>query len=31
MTITPGKKIYFITDFHLGAPNHEKSLVREKK
>lgn len=26
-----GKKIYFLSDFHLGAPNHESSLVREKK
>ena len=25
------KKIYFASDFHLGAPNHEKSLDREKK
>ncbi len=25
------KKIYFISDFHLGVPNHEKSLVREKQ
>ena len=25
------KKIYFASDFHLGAPNPEKSLEREKK
>ena len=25
------KKIYFISDFHLGAPNETDSLVREKK
>jgi UDP-2,3-diacylglucosamine hydrolase len=25
------KKIYFISDFHLGVPNFEKSLVREKQ
>ncbi len=25
------KKIYFASDFHLGAPNREVSLVREKK
>jgi UDP-2,3-diacylglucosamine hydrolase len=25
------KKIYFISDFHLGAPNYESSLIREKK
>lgn len=24
------KKIYFLSDFHLGAPNYESSLVREK-
>ncbi len=26
-----GKNIYFLSDFHLGAPNYEASLVREKK
>jgi len=26
----PSKKIYFLSDFHLGAPNHEASLEREK-
>ncbi len=26
-----GNKIYFLSDFHLGAPNAEASLVREKK
>jgi UDP-2,3-diacylglucosamine hydrolase len=31
MQISPGKKIYFLSDFHLGAPNHEASLVREKR
>jgi len=25
------KKIYFLSDFHLGAPNEAASLVREKK
>lgn len=25
------KKIYFLSDFHLGAPNYESSLQREKK
>ncbi len=25
------KNIYFLSDFHLGAPNNEASLVREKK
>lgn len=31
MQISPGKKIYFLSDFHLGAPDHATSLVREKK
>lgn len=26
-----GKKIYFISDFHLGAPSSEESLIRERK
>src|SRR5690242_1702068 len=30
MLIPPGKKIYFLSDFHLGAPNAAKSLQREK-
>ena len=30
MQIPPGKKIYFLSDFHLGAPDAEKSLQREK-
>jgi UDP-2,3-diacylglucosamine hydrolase len=25
------KKIFFASDFHLGVPNHEQSLAREKK
>ena len=25
------KKIYFASDFHLGAPNYEESLIREKR
>ncbi len=29
--ISAGKKIYFASDFHLGAPDHEKSLVRERQ
>ena len=24
------KKIYFLSDFHLGVPDHASSLVREK-
>jgi len=31
MTIPTGKKIYFLSDFHLGAPDAAASLVREKK
>ena len=31
MQIPPSKKIYFLSDFHLGAPNNEKSLIREKE
>lgn len=30
MQLPEGKKIYFASDLHLGAPNHEKSLAREK-
>lgn len=30
MQLSPGKKIYFLSDFHLGAPNQEASLEREK-
>jgi len=29
--LTPNKKIYFASDFHLGVPTYEESLVREKK
>lgn len=28
--LSENKKIYFASDFHLGAPNAKKSLVREK-
>ncbi len=31
MQIPPGKKIYFLSDFHLGAPDHASSLIREKR
>ncbi len=31
MQIPPDKKIYFISDFHLGAPDYATSLEREKK
>ncbi|MEO7529998.1 MAG: UDP-2,3-diacylglucosamine diphosphatase [Sediminibacterium sp.] len=30
-SLSPQKKIYFLSDFHLGAPDHESSLIREKK
>ena len=29
--ITTSKKIYFLSDFHLGAPDASSSLLREKK
>ncbi len=29
--MTPGKKIYFISDFHLGVPDAKSSSEREKK
>jgi UDP-2,3-diacylglucosamine hydrolase len=29
--LQPNKKIYFASDFHLGAPTHQKSLEREKR
>ncbi len=31
MELTTGEKIYFISDFHLGVPDTESSLEREKK
>lgn len=31
MQLPPGKKIYFLSDFHLGAPTHAASLEREKE
>lgn len=31
MRVAEGKKIYFLSDFHLGAPDYEQSLRREKK
>lgn len=31
MQAAAGKNIYFLSDFHLGAPNHADSLLREKK
>jgi UDP-2,3-diacylglucosamine hydrolase len=31
MLIPAGKKIYFLSDFHLGAPDRATSLVRERR
>jgi UDP-2,3-diacylglucosamine hydrolase len=31
MQLNQGQKIYFLSDFHLGAPDHAASLVREKR
>ena len=28
--LQPGKKIYFLSDFHLGVPTQQESLLREK-
>ena len=30
MLFPADKKIYFLSDFHLGAPDHERSIIREK-
>ena len=30
MLLPPNKKIYFLSDFHLGAPDKASSLEREK-
>ena len=31
ITLLSEKKIYFASDFHLGAPNHTESLKRERR
>lgn len=31
MQIPDSKKVYFLSDFHLGAPGREASLIREKR
>lgn len=31
MTLAANKKIYFLSDFHLGAPDAASSLIREKE
>src|SRR5260221_4228738 len=30
ISLPPAKKIYFASDFHLGAPDYQTSLIREK-
>lgn len=30
MNLPPGKKIFFLSDFHLGTPDHARSLARER-
>jgi len=30
-SLPPGKKIYFVSDLHLGSPDFDQSQVREKK
>ncbi len=31
ITLPQGRKVYFASDFHLGAPDHARSLIREKR
>lgn len=31
MLVPPGKKVYFLSDLHLGAPDHANSLDRERR
>ncbi len=31
MQLPPNKKVFFLSDFHLGAPNHKESIAREKQ
>lgn len=31
MELAAGKKIYFLSDFHLGVPDHASSLAREQR
>lgn len=31
MFLYPNKKIYFLSDFHLGSPDYQTSIIREKK
>ena len=31
LPLPPGRKVYFASDFHLGAPDAASSLVRERR
>jgi UDP-2,3-diacylglucosamine hydrolase len=31
MLVPPGKKVYFLSDIHLGAPDRQSSLDRERR
>ena len=31
MQLTPEKKVFFLSDFHLGIPDHKTSLERERR
>ena len=31
LALPPGKRVYFASDFHLGAPDAVTSLAREKR
>lgn len=31
MQISPGKKVFFLSDFHLGIPDQKSSLARERR
>lgn len=31
MTLPTGKKVYFLSDFHLGVPDFTSSIIREKR
>lgn len=31
ISLEEGKNIYFASDFHLGVPSHQESLIRERK
>jgi len=31
ITLNPGQKVFFASDFHLGAPDYQSSRIREDK